>query len=198
MKLHKFKTYDDYVEAQKRTTRRKMQRRKRCYTSDGVVDAIVSYHLSAAGNVAYGICHGVRYGEELNKFEARFKEGNWLGTEIVPELCDGVRILNYDFAHVKDGWIGHFDFMYTNSFDHSRDPDETVKIWISCLSPNGRLYIEWTPWHGKLGRGLSSADCFAATKDEYMEIFQKAGTVEHVMELNLASEAFTRYIFVIK
>ncbi len=197
MRQNKFESYDDYVDAQRVTTCRKMQRAyKRCFAVDSVVDNIVEYHCDVADKPVYGLCHGVRYGEELDKFEKKFGGGVWIGTEIVSELCDDVRIFNYDFSWVKDGWIGNFDLIYSNSFDHARYPRKVAKAWISCLSPSGRLYVEWSPWHNKLGGRSAKADCFAASADEYMKIFQKAGVVEHRLEFKLKN--YSKYTFVIR
>jgi len=199
MRKHKFETYDDYLKAQVKLTRKKLKIFKfhRCFTSHKVIDAIYKYHKTKVKN---GLCHGVRKGKELDLFEEKFT-GKWVGTEIVPEICDGERIFNQDFNKLNQDWIGSFDVIYSNSLDHSKDPYKTVKVWLSCLSKTGRLYIEWTLWHNKLGKQSNKADCFAATSEEYRSIFKLAGKVEDVLLIPDVAKKnnfkFIRHIFVV-
>lgn len=184
-KQYKFDTHTDYARAQMKLTRRKIRACfTRSFTSDLVTTAIAEYHVSQKTSaVAFGVCHGVRRGEELDLFEDSFPDAKWVGTEIVPELCDGTRIINCDFVDVPDEWLSTVDLMYSNSFDHSRYPAKVAAAWVSCLSDTGRLYVEWTPWHGKLGGYGNHADCFAATVEEYECIFNSVGMVETVLDV---------------
>ncbi len=199
MKQNKFSTYEDYVDSQKVITRRKMQRRPKCFAAISVIKSIKDYH-SKIGSVKNGLCHGVRFGKEIDLLEREFHEGEWVGTEIVDELCDGKRILCMDFCDVPNKWIGNFDLIYSNSFDHVRYPRKVAKAWISCLSDIGRLYIEWSPWHEKLGRGRGKGDCFSANRDEYEALFKKFGILEHtiVLQQKARSGVYYKSILVIK
>jgi len=199
VKQHEFESYDAYLASQLKLTRKKLKIFKfhRCFTSNKVVDAIHKHHKT---KVEYGVCHGVRKGQEVDMFQEKFL-GKWIGTEIVPEICDEKKILNRDFNQIYQEWIGHFDIIYSNSYDHSNDPLDTIKIWLSCLSETGRVYIEWTIWHNKLGKGTNKGDCFAASKREYQDIFEQAGTVEDILTIPDISTKnnfrFSRHIFVI-
>ena len=187
MQQHEFGKYQDYIDAQCKLTRGKIERGNvRCFTSPFVVEAIRQNHPHP---VERGMCHGVRYGEELDMFE-RELGGRWIGTEIVPELCDGQRIIRADFSDVRNSWIGEFDMIYSNSLDHARDPYKTLKAWIACLSPVGWLYIEWGVWHGKLGQRENKADCFAATEDECLELVLSAGRL--CRTIGVCSPKYTR------
>lgn len=199
MQSHSFKSHDDYIETQIRLTRKKIDigYANHCFTSEKVTNAIHKYHKA---EVKYGMCHGVRKGSELDMFDEKFS-GEWIGTEITPEICDGERILHRDFNKVDNNWIGNFDVIHSNSFDHSNNPWITIKAWLACLSETGRLYVEWTRWHDKLGKGgINRADCFAASSEEYRDIFEKAGKVEDVLlipDRGRKKNKFTRHIFVI-
>ena len=196
MRQNKFESYENYLESQRFLTRKKVARPyNKSATTLEVVDAIVTHH-KGIGNVRLGLCHGVRFGEELDMFQNAFKQGEWIGTEVLAELCDGKRILNCDFSHVKNEWLGEFDVIYSNALDHSYDPWKTVKAWIACLSPMGRLYVEWNPWSNKLGGKGGRADCFAASESEYLELFQRAGKVEQVLSVPKKTMRFDRTIFV--
>ena len=123
--------------------------------------------------------------------------GEWIGTEITKELCDGQKIIHADFSVPQSAWIGKFDMIYTNSLDHARYPWKTIKVWVSSLSETGRLYVEWTRWHSWLGKKDTSsiADCFAATDWEYLGLFQQAAKVEDV--ITIQEVKFDRRIFVV-
>lgn len=190
MQRHKFASYADYVHAQEELTLIKIANpHYRCFTSQAVVEAIWK---SQRHPVQLGICHGVRDERELDLFERSFG-GIWKGTEIVKELCDGDRIVHQDFCHVPDEWVGAADIVYTNSLDHAFDPWKAVKAWLACLSRNGQLFVEWTPWHARLGRHYK-ADCFAASEEEYRELLSSAGRIEEVFEVQ-DDPRFKRKIF---
>ena len=174
--LIEFESDKDYIKAQRAVTLRKIER-ARVLVSVKTVNAI--WHHFYMPTVFKGLCHGVRQGGELALFESKFGGGDWIGTEIVEELCDGERIIHANFSDPpRPEWLGHFDIIYSNSLDHARDPLETVKTWLTCLVPNGFLYIEWTRWHSKIGNRGNRADCFAATEEEYLSLLEKAGSVD--------------------
>lgn len=184
MQQHKFRSNKAYVRAQRTITLRKFaEENPRMFVLPETVNTIRRCYPSQAG-VFNGLCHGVRNGDELDLFQSAFSRHSlWIGTEIVKELCDDERILNMDFSEVRKGWIGSFDLIYSNSLDHARDPYRTVRAWLSCLAPEGKLYVEWTKWHDKLGRRGNRADCFAATFQEYDDLFSSAGRVADILSV---------------
>lgn len=204
MKRHIFGSNKSYIRAQRKVVLIKLDKARQgksrpCFVDSDVVSAIGEFHKTP---IKFAICHGVRLGFELDMFRESFNDqGKWIGTEIVKELCDGENIIHQDFSVAKEEWIGKVDLIYTNSFDHARYPEETIKTWLSCLSPNGRAYIEWTRWHSKLGKRGNKADCFAADLEEYREMFEEAGEVEDVLMTsgrNQKGYAYIHHIFVVK
>ena len=193
MKLYKFETHDEYLEAQRIVTLRKHEKPTTRFSSEnGIMQAIINHHLTP---IKFGLCHGVRHGEELDFFTKMEPDAKWIGTEIVEELCDGKRIIQADFADVLDGWLGHFDVIYTNALDHARFPEEAVSAWLSELSPTGKLYVEWHKYHNRIGKRWNKADCYAASAEEYEELFCKCGTVETV--LKPSNLGYNRRVFVV-
>lgn len=181
MERHTFKKHARYVNAQQTITRRRLSRDVvRCFTNPTVV-GLICKHRSEIPFVGRGLCQGVRLGQEVDMFNEALPDFEWIGTEITPECCDGKKIIEHDFTQCQPEWIGEFDAIYTNSFDHARDPFKVGRIWMSYLNAHGRLYIEWTPWHDKIGRRGNKADCFAASLGEYIELFNTVGRVEHVL-----------------
>ena len=196
MDQHEFTSHRQYVKAQRKVTLLKIRKPiNRVFTSEKVVGAIYDHCNDGKFFVQHGMCHGVRKGEELDLFEAVFPVAHWIGTEIVKELCDGERVIHADFSEDRDGWISKFDLIYTNSFDHARHPEQTLNTWMSQLTPNGRLFVEWTRWHAKLGKSWNRADCFAATRDEYRRLFDAVGDVH---EIEIQEKRFVRVVFVVQ
>lgn len=180
MELITFKSYDAYVAAQRRTTLHKINRPQgyQPFAGQRAVKTIAKAHLHP---VHRGLCHGVRGGEELDLFE-RHVGGDWIGTEIVEELCDGARIIHHDFERRRQDWLGLFDIVYSNSLDHAQHPAVAVYEWLCQLSHTGRLYVEWTKFSTRLGKGWNKADCYAASLDEYIRLIEIHGVVHDVIE----------------
>lgn len=201
MKQHKFRNHAAYVKAQRNITCRKLNRSGggRVFTSQRVVDAV--HKLWDGKPFKFGLCHGVRKGIELDMFEETFG-GKWVGTEIVKELCDGKRVIHRDMADPIPSWYNACDVIYTNSWDHARQPADVASTWLQCLALGGRLCIEWTPWHEKIGVKGNKADCFAASADEYREILNSVGVVVDVLKIRDRAtrdrRKFTRQIFVVQ
>jgi SAM-dependent methyltransferase len=199
MKQHEFKSYKAYRLAQDRITNRKLNKVKlRCFAIHEVVAACFEHYGYPRGNCpTQGLCHGVRTGQELDLFQFFFG-GDWIGTEICKRAADrDDRVLLQDFDQIQKGWHDNFDVIYTNSFDHSRDPRNTLETWLMSLKPTGTLYIEWTEWHDKLGTRGNFADCFAATDEEYRELFEEQAVVQSVLSVTGPDECL-RKIFAIK
>ncbi len=52
--------------------------------------------------------------------------------------------------------------------------------WVSCLQPNGRGFLEWSPEHEITHNRV---DCFAATKDEYRQLIARHHVIEAVLDV---------------
>ena len=48
---------------------------------------------------------------------------------------------------MKAEWINKADFVYSNSLDHSYDPEKALNSWISCLKPGGLCILEHAYYH---------------------------------------------------
>ena len=61
-------------------------------------------------------------------------------------------------------------FIYSNSLDHSYDPEFCISQWYKCLINNGIIIIHWSPDHNY---NTDSADCFNAKIEELEKLFSK-------------------------
>ena len=137
MKLFKYENYDHYVKAQTEGNKRKIDN---VYVDSKVVDAIANLK----GEAKTVLCHGTRNGAEQKMFLKCYPDAEVLGTEISDTADSFPLTTQWDFTHRKVEWEGYWDIVYSNAFDHSMAPEETIITWRDQLSENGRLYIDYT------------------------------------------------------
>ena len=177
MELIKFDNYEQYKNTQEAANHKKLDR---VWVSDDEVDAISAYFLSNVQEATFGICHGVRNGWEVRAFKKKLAM-HIIGTEISDTASAFKDVIQWDFHKAKPEWVGKVDFVYSNSWDHSYDPQECLKTWLSLLTEEGMCFIQWTKHHNKTGAG--GADCFAGTKEEYIDIIEASGTLVDTLEI---------------
>jgi len=168
MKFIAFDSPEQYREAQRRSDCRKSRRTS---ALPGELDRIAEYYKRAHGNPRSGICHGARSGREVVMFRERFPEAKILGTDLFPREADYV--VEWDFHDRREEWVGAFDFLYSNSLDHSHSPRECVSVWLEQLRPRGLAFIQWNDRNIAVRGG----DCFGAALHEYFVILGEVGTV---------------------
>jgi hypothetical protein len=100
-------------------------------------------------SIDFVLCHGTRNAAEQKFFEtALTKPATILGTEISDTASQFPMTIEWDFHEVKPEWIGAVDVIYSNSWDHSYDPQKLFSAWLSCLRLRGVMALEWTKQHG--------------------------------------------------
>ena len=130
-----------------------------------------------SSNKLLGICHGARNGLEADEFVKHFPESTIIGTDLFPfsgrsrEYKVKSKMIKHDFSNKVRRWIGKFDFVFSNSLDHARDPIKTLNVWIRQLNSNGHLFVHWTANHTRSGRG----GCFGADLYDYIELMNSVG-----------------------
>ena len=169
MKQFHHKDYDQYREAQIATNRKKSTDIWIQPSELEIVATAITDNLHRQPH--FGICHGVRTGTE-NKALSRLLNAEVIGTDLVGR--DNVRKM--DFHDEAPQWTGKADFVYSNSLDHSYDPDLALQRWIQCLRPDGILLIHWDP--GDEIPKPSAADCFRASANEYRTMLTKYGSLK--------------------
>ncbi|QPH53524.1 class I SAM-dependent methyltransferase [Pontivivens ytuae] len=100
------------------------------------------------GQVSSGLCHGTRRGAEQGWFAQHLAgEPDIIGTEIADSATQFPRTVQWDFHDANPDWIGRFDFVYSNSWDHAFDPERAFSTWIDQLRPGGAMLLDFTPAH---------------------------------------------------
>jgi hypothetical protein len=92
-------------------------------------------------NIKFGICHGTRRGKEQEWFR-KYLSCEVIGTEISETATEFPNTIRWDYHDVKPEWIDSVDFIYSNSFDHSYDPEKCLLSWMSCIRDGGFCIIE--------------------------------------------------------
>jgi len=169
MKIYTYRDYDHYVEMQTEANKKKIDWR---YVKPETVKRIVDhFRKNFDGDPKAIICHGTRNGGEQQFFQGHFPNAEIVGTEISETAEQFPMTVQWDFTKQKDEWIGKHDIVYSNSFDHSIDPEETLRVWTEQLTPNGILYIEYSEQQSE----SSAYDPLDATNKEVVKMIRDKG-----------------------
>ena len=128
------------------------------------IDFLSDYLKKNLQTISSGICHGTRRGYE----QLWFRENlgcDVIGTEISDTATQFPYTIQWDFHDIKPEWLEAFDFIYSNSLDHSYKPEICIQNWMRCLKKHGICIIEHTSLHSP--EGATKLDPFGATI-EYM------------------------------
>ena len=171
MELFTHLSEDRYIQAQI------LKNKKKLFviaSSDEELSAVALYIKTNIPAAKVGICHGVRNGYEVQQLR-RLLGIEVFGTDIAPTANEFPNVIQWDFHDIKKEWIGKVDFIYSNSWDHSYDPERLFSNWMNCLRPGGGLFISWTPAHSA---PVDEADCFSASLEELKSLLLRYGTLE--------------------
>lgn len=166
MKVYEYEDYDEYVKWQTLTNKEKLSW---VYVREDIIKAIAK-NKGPADNV---LCHGTRSGAEQKYFKRCYPDAYIVGTEISDTAEDYPMTVQHDFTHPKTEWIGKFDIVYSNSFDHTIDPVKTLETWRNQLAPEGRLYLEYAEQQSTGDK----RDPLDATAKEVEELLLDSGLV---------------------
>lgn len=135
---------------------------------------LAEYLLARGAQVGTGICHGTRRGNEQAWFRRHLGGGaRVIGTEISDSAAQFPDTIQWDFHEVDPAWIGATDLIYSNSWDHSYDPELAFGQWISCLSEGGHLLLDHSAGH-EPGRA-NAMDPFGITEDGLVKMLDRIG-----------------------
>ena len=190
MKLVQFASYDEYVSVQ--TARNKDILHQTPWVTRQSTDQVVRYVRNHIPQPRLGICHGVRNGWEVAEFRKALGI-EVIGTEISETAGLFENVIQWDFHDVKPEWRGQVDFIYSNALDHSYDPVMCLERWMSCLSPGGCCFIEWSTNHNET-YGLQS-DCYSASKEEYQQLLSARYDVVDVLTVKRSSRILWKNLF---
>jgi hypothetical protein len=148
--------YDKYRQIQIEGNRRKLGY---IWADEENIATLSTYIRNAMGTPRFGICHGTRRGKEQEWFR-KYLGCEVIGTEISDTAEQFPHTIQWDFHEVKPEWVNATDFIYSNSFDHSYDPERCLNAWMSCVRPGGLCILEHSNFHGP--EGTCELDPFGA------------------------------------
>lgn len=130
--------YDKYKSIQEQGNKIKIDQ---VWALEDNIKFLSDYIKSHSDEVDFGICHGTRRGKEQVWFRDHL-DCEVIGTEISDSAAEFPHTIQWDFHDVKEEWIDKVDFIYSNSLDHSYDPEKCLNAWMSCLKKGGICIIE--------------------------------------------------------
>lgn len=201
-KLYKYPNYQEYINNQIQANRQKLE----CIFVEEESIQLLSEYLK--NNILlelkeekhprqeldyFGICHGTRRGKEQEWFQ-KYLGIKVIGTEISPTATQFKDTIQHDFHEVKDEWIQKVDFIYSNSFDHSPEPEYCLDQWMKCIRPNGVIILEWTVQHGP--EYSDKIDPYGASIDEYIKLINKKYKVIEILKRESKKRGEIKFIII--
>lgn len=163
--------YEAYRKVQEAGNKRKL---KSVFVLEEVIHGIVD-HARSSGVVRRVLCHGTRNAAEQGFFKGAIPGVDVIGTEISETATQFPDTIQWDFHDVKDEWINAFDILYSNSWDHSYDPEKLFKAWSSCVAPGGIMALEHTSRHEP--GAVNALDPFGVTLEGLVDLVSVNSTL---------------------
>lgn len=132
--------YQSYINIQTEGNKRKIDQ---IWVSEENIFFLSEYINNHIQEPRFGICHGTRRGKEQEWFR-KYLNCEVIGTEISDTASQFPNTIQWDFHETKPEWINATDFIYSNSIDHSYDPEKCLNAWISCLKTGGICILEFS------------------------------------------------------
>ena len=181
-----FKDYETYKDSQIKKNEEKLDK---VGVSELEIVRICE-DLKSRISPSQGLCHGVRNGYEVMMFRQHLR-CTVLGTDISHTAKNFPYVMVHDFHQMRPEWKNKFDFVYSNSLDHSYDPGLALEVWASCLKLGGILYLEHTDDHNG---NIDFADCFSADFEHYKKLVQENLDIVDVINLDDYSNESLGYL----
>lgn len=148
--------YETYRKIQQEGNARKLDH---VWVLEKNIEFLAEYLTQSIGPISFGICHGTRRGNEQKWFR-KYLSCDVIGTEISDSASNFEHTIQWDFHQENPDWIDKADFIYSNSFDHSYDPEACLTTWIKSLRIGGLCILEHSDRHAP--EGASQLDPFGA------------------------------------
>lgn len=141
--------YRRYQELQQEKASREIGMR---FISQRAAEVVALYVARSGSGSAFvplsGLCHGAKTGAEVRLIREALKRhgvlSTILGTDITPEAAaaSGGDVILLDF-HRRDERLGlkNWDFVYSNTLDHSYNPLKALRAWREQLRDSESLLI---------------------------------------------------------
>lgn len=179
MKIYEYESYDEYVDEQTKANKRKI---RNVWVRKEVLASIKMY----CKNPDVILCHGTRNAAEQKIFEKFYPDAEIMGTEISETATQFANTINHDFHEELPQYLNKCDIVYSNSFDHSYDPEKCMKTWAGQVKEGGHLFLELMI--GDENRSKAS-DPLEISKKEVISLAQKHGLRYVITERGRVSQS---------
>lgn len=163
--LHEYASYEEYRDTQILHNKRKLTSTWADGNTLDIVSTKIEEYLKE--DISFGLCHGSRNGFEQSFFKARLN-CKVIGTDISDTASQFPDSIQWDFHEVNPKFVGKCDFVYSNSFDQSCNPEKAFTTWLGQLRVGGIMILEHTIGHEP--SGASKMDPFGI-KREYLPFY---------------------------
>jgi len=120
-------------------------------------------------------CMGIRNGNEYNslkKYQASITEiskSKIFGVDLTPYVEKvGDNCFAYDFNKLPKDWLNKFDFIYSNSIDHSYNIQETITEWHRLLKNDRYMLLQMST-----SEKVCSTDIYSFKEDDCLKLFSE-------------------------
>lgn len=145
-------------------------------------------------------CMGIRNGNEYNSFKKIQKvlteiEGAHIyGVDINPDVVKvGPNCFARDFTSTGD-WQGKFDFIYSNSLDHSFDVEKTIDAWWDALKHDRFMLIQMSK-----SEKVCKTDIYNFQEDDCYKLFKPSKfEIRHIWQEHGQTDSFNLLVRIIK
>lgn len=142
--LFKYTNFDEYKKIQTFHNKRKINH---TWADEKTLGRVLSIFSRNQERQILGLCHGARNGFEQNYFNMLDANIVCIGTDISETSENYENSVCWDFHKSRSDWLNKFDFVYSNSLDHSYDPSLALCTWLGQIKANGAVVIELTKFH---------------------------------------------------
>jgi trans-aconitate methyltransferase len=112
-------------------------------------------------------------GQNSAIFAARYPGAEIIGTEIAKTATRFPMTVQWDFRKPNPNWFARFDILYSNSIDHTNEPQQTLCVWRDQLANGGTLVIEFA--HDPENNRARSSDPLEMSLAEIETLFANSG-----------------------
>tara|TARA_B110000971_G_C20007392_1_gene499831 strand:- start:249 stop:941 length:693 start_codon:yes stop_codon:yes gene_type:complete len=151
VKIYKYKNYKEYKDTQVFWNKKKINHV--WADKDSLLEICGFINKNVVNENINGLCHGSRNGFEQEFFNINIKNSKTIGTDISETANNFKNSVVWDFHDIKDEWLNHFDFIYTNSLDQSYDPKKALTTWLGQIKNHGYIFIEHSDQHSVRSSG---------------------------------------------
>lgn len=192
MKIYNYKDDEHYRTEQEKANKKKLDN---IWVQEKTISLIKNNCSKKIENI---LCHGTRNAKEQKLFKQAFPDANIIGTEISSTASLFPMTEQWDFRKKNPTWFGKFDLLYSNSFDHTNEPLQTMEVWREQIVKEGWICVEFQ--YGKSNNKSSSSDPLELNQTEFENLISQSDLqIEQILNTHGPDPIKnTSYLYILK